>query len=112
MQLIETNKKLQNEMDVLKRNIRTLKKKNQRSLKIITQWEDKFNNMLNMGKHKGDVTGIGYGTNVPKPNKTPRNGVRPKTAIQKEKYPIQVGKKKQEIKQTKQTTKQENIFHK
>lgn len=29
------------------------------------------------------MTGLGYGTYVPKPNKTLRNGVGPKTALQR-----------------------------
>lgn len=70
------------------KEILKLLKINQRSLRIIAQGEDKFENMLNMGKHKGDMTGIGYGINVPKPNKTPRNGVGLKAALQNKKYPI------------------------
>lgn len=80
MLLVELKENLQYQLNKVKNKEKSFKKKYDRSLKIIVQ-EDKLKNVLNLGKHKGDMTGIGYETNVPKPNKTPRNGVGPKTTL-------------------------------
>lgn len=76
----------------MKNKVNFLEEKNHKSLRIIAQSDNKFENMLNIDKSKGDMHGIGYEDNVSKPNTTPYNRVGPKNASYREKYPIQVGK--------------------
>lgn len=71
-ELVELNEKLQVKLLELESKIKTLEERNQRSLKVIAEGNGNFETMLNMGKNKEDVTEIGYGEELSKPNKTLR----------------------------------------
>lgn len=76
MILVDLKEKLKQQISELEDKVKFLDEKNNKSLRIIVQG-DKFQNMLNSGKHNGDMTGIGCRTTAPKPNKDPYNGLDP-----------------------------------